>query len=185
LAYTDLAGKGARQIPFDQVPVERASEYAAARAAVTLRLHGALWSQLAGIPPLAQLYREIEQPLTPVLLAIERHGVLVDREQLRLQSRVSSRQLQELLLQAHREAGHEFNIDPPRQLQQILFERLQLPVRRRTPTGQASTAEDVLEELAASFALPRVVPEYRAPAQLQSTSTGKLPQPVPERTAPH
>jgi DNA polymerase I len=182
LTYTELAGKGAKQISFDQVAVERASEYAAARAAVTLRLHDTLWSQLAGIAPLARLYREIEQPLEPVLLAMEQHGVLIDREQLRLQSREFSRQLQELLVQAHREAGHEFNIDSPRQLQQILFERLQLPVRRRTPTGQPSTAEDVLEELAASFDLPRIVLEYRALAKLKSTYTDKLPELVNERT---
>ena len=182
LTYTEVAGKGAKQIPFDQVPVERASEYAAARADVALRLHGALWSQLAGIPQLARLYREIEQPLEPVLLAMEQHGVLVDREQLRLQSREFSRQLQELMVQAHREAGHEFNIESPRQLQQILFERLQLPVRRRTPTGQPSTAEDVLEELAASFALPRIVLEFRALAKLKSTYTDKLPELVHGRT---
>jgi DNA polymerase-1 len=182
LTYTDLAGKGAKQISFDQVPVERASEYAAARAHLTLRLHRALWPQLEGVPALARLYREIEQPLEPVLLAMEQHGVLVDREQLRLQSREFSRQLQELLVQAHREAGHEFNIDSPRQLQQILFERLQLPVRRRTPTGQPSTAEDVLEELATSFALPRIVLEYRALAKLKSTYTDKLPELVNERT---
>ena len=182
LLYTDLTGKGARQISFDQVAVERAGEYAAQAADVTLRLHRALWSQLESIPPLARLYREIEQPLEPVLLAMERQGVLVDREQLRLQSREFSHQLQELLLQAHREAGHEFNIDSPRQLQQILFERLQLPVRRRTPTGQPSTAEDVLEELAASFALPRIVLEYRALAKLKSTYTDKLPELVHERT---
>jgi DNA polymerase-1 len=113
---------------------------------------------------------------------MEQHGVLIDREQLRLQSREFSRQLQELLVQAHREAGHEFNIDSPRQLQQILFERLQLPVRRRTPTGQPSTAEDVLEELAATFALPRIVLEYRALAKLKSTYTDKLPELVNERT---
>jgi DNA polymerase I len=182
LIYTELAGKGAKQIPFDQVPVERASEYAAARADVMLRLHAALGSHLAGMPALATLYREIEQPLVPVLLAMEQHGVLVDREQLRLQSREFSRQLQELLVRAHREAGHEFNIESPRQLQQILFERLQLPVRRRTPTGQPSTAEDVLEELAASFALPRIVLEYRALAKLKSTYTDKLPELVHGRT---
>jgi DNA polymerase-1 len=182
LTYTDLTGKGAKQISFDQVPVERASEYAAARADMTLRLHGTLWSQLSAFPQLAQLYREIEQPLAPVLLAMEQHGVLVDREQLRLQSREFSRQLQELLVQAHREAGHEFNIDSPRQLQQILFERLQLPVRRRTPTGQPSTAEDVLEELAASFPLPRIVLDYRALAKLKSTYTDKLPELVHGRT---
>jgi DNA polymerase-1 len=182
LSYTDLTGRGAKQISFDQVAVERAGEYAAQRADVTLRLHHALWSQLEGVPPLARLYREIEQPLEPVLLAMEQHGVLVDREQLRLQSREFSHQLQELLLQAHREAGHEFNIESPRQLQQILFERLQLPVRRRTPTGQPSTAEDVLEELAASFALPRIVLDYRALAKLKSTYTDKLPELVHERT---
>ena len=182
LSYADLAGKGAKQIGFDQVPVERASEYAAEHTDVTLRLHHALWSQLAGIPALARLYREIEQPLVPVLLAMEQHGVLIDREQLRQQSREFSRQLQELLLQAHREAGHEFNVDSPRQLQQILFERLQLPVRRRTPTGQPSTAEDVLEDLAASYALPRLVLEYRALAKLKSTYTDKLPELVNERT---
>ena len=182
LSYTELAGKGARQIGFDQVPVERASEYAAEHTDATLRLHHALWAQLTGIPGLAQLYREIEQPLVPVLLAMEQQGVLIDREQLRLQSREFSRQLQELLLQAHREAGHEFNVDSPRQLQQILFERLQLPVRRRTPTGQPSTAEDVLEDLAASYALPRLVLEYRALAKLKSTYTDKLPELVNERT---
>ena len=113
---------------------------------------------------------------------MEHHGVLVDRERLRTQSREFARQLQELLLQAHREAGHEFNIESPKQLQQILFERLQLPVRRKTPTGQPSTAEDVLEELAASYALPRIVLEYRALAKLKSTYTDKLPELVNERT---
>src|SRR3977135_2732255 len=107
---------------------------------------------------------------------MEHHGVLVDREQLRAQSRELARQLQELLLQAHREAGQEFNIESPKQLQQILFERLQLPVRRKTPTGQPSTAEDVLEELAASFALPRTVLEYRGLAQLQSPYNAHLPE---------
>jgi len=182
LGYTDLTGKGAKQIGFEQVAVERASEYASEHTDLTLRLHHALWSQLTGIPALARLYDEIEQPLVPVLLAMEQHGVLIDREQLRLQSREFSRQLQELLLQAHREAGHEFNVDSPRQLQQILFERLQLPVRRRTPTGQPSTAEDVLEDLAASYALPRLVLEYRALAKLKSTYTDKLPELVNERT---
>ena len=182
LGYTELTGRGAKQICFDQVAVERASEYAAECADITLRLHRALWPQLEGVPALATLYREIEQPLVPVLLAMEQHGVLLDREQLRLQSRAFSRQLQELLVEAHREAGHEFNIDSPRQLQQILFERLQLPVRRRTPTGQPSTAEDVLEDLAGSFALPRLVLEYRALAKLKSTYTDKLPELVNERT---
>jgi DNA polymerase I len=182
IAYEDVAGKGAKQICFDQVPVERAAEYAAQDADVTLRLHAALWPQLCTLPPLRQLYEECEQPLLPVLLGMEHHGVLVDRERLRTQSREFARQLQELLVQAHREAGHEFNIESPKQLQQILFERLQLPVRRKTPTGQPSTAEDVLEELAASYALPRIVLEYRALAKLKSTYTDKLPELVNERT---
>ncbi len=182
ITYEDVAGKGAKQLSFDQVPVERAGEYAAEDADVTLRLHAALWPQLCSLPPLRQLYEECEQPLLPVLLGMEHHGVLVDRERLRTQSREFAHQLQELLLQAHREAGHEFNIESPKQLQQILFERLQLPVRRKTPTGQPSTAEDVLEELAASYALPRIVLEYRALAKLKSTYTDKLPELVNERT---
>jgi DNA polymerase-1 len=182
ITYEDVAGKGARQISFDQVPVEKAAEYAAEDADVTLRLHQALWPQLTAVPALRQLYEECEQPLVPVLLGMEHHGVLVDRERLRVQSREFAHQLQELLVQAHREAGQEFNIESPKQLQQILFERLQLPVRRKTPTGQPSTAEDVLEELAASYALPRIVLEYRALAKLKSTYTDKLPELVNEHT---
>jgi DNA polymerase I len=182
ISYEDVAGKGAKQISFDQVPIDKASEYAAEDADVTLRLHRALWPQLQQLPALARLYEECEQPLVPVLLAMEHHGVLVDRERLRAQSREFARQLQELVLQAHREAGHEFNIESPRQLQQILFERLALPVRRKTPTGQPSTAEDVLEELAESYALPRLVLEYRALAKLKSTYTDKLPEQVNART---
>jgi DNA polymerase I len=182
ITYQEVTGKGARQISFDQVSVERAGEYAAEDADVSLRLHQALWPQLSAVPALRSLYEECERPLVPVLMAMEHHGVLVDRERLRAQSREFARQLQELLLQAHREAGHEFNIDSPRQLQQILFERLQLPVRRKTPTGQPSTAEDVLEELAESYALPRIVLEYRALAKLKSTYTDKLPELVNERT---
>jgi DNA polymerase-1 len=182
ITYEEVTGKGARQICFDQVSVERAGEYAAEDADVSLRLHQVLWPQLSAVPALRTLYEECEQPLVPVLMAMEHHGVLVDRERLRAQSREFARQLQELLMQAHREAGHEFNIDSPRQLQQILFERLQLPVRRKTPTGQPSTAEDVLEELAESYALPRIVLEYRALAKLKSTYTDKLPELVNERT---
>ncbi len=182
ITFEDVAGKGARQLSFDQVPLEKAGDYAAEDADVTLRLHGALWPQLESVPALARLYEECEQPLVAVLLAMEHHGVLVDRERLRAQSREFARQLQQLLLEAHREAGHEFNIESPKQLQQILFERLQLPVRRKTPTGQPSTAEDVLEELAEGYPLPRIVLEYRALAKLKSTYTDKLPEQVNERT---
>jgi DNA polymerase I len=182
LSYEEVAGKGAKQLCFDQVPLERASAYACMDVDVTLRLHQALWPQLESLPALARLYQECEQPLVPVLCTMEHCGVLVDRELLRTQSREFARQLQELVLQAHREAGHEFNIESPKQLQQILFERLQLPVRRKTPTGQPSTAEDVLEELADSYPLPRIVLEYRALAKLKSTYTDKLPEQANERT---
>ena len=182
LTYEDMTGKGAKQIAFSQVPVERASEYAAEDADVTLCLHRALWPKLESVPALARLYEEIEQPLVPVLERMERQGVLVDRELLRAQSSKFATQLQELLQQARREAGHDINVDSPKQLQQVLFEKLQLPVLRKTPTGQPSTAEDVLEELAASYALPRIVLDYRGLAKLKSTYTDKLPEQINERT---
>jgi DNA polymerase I len=182
ITYEDVTGKGAKQIAFSQVPVERASEYAAEDADVTLCLHRALWPKLESIPALARLYEEIEQPLVPVLARMERQGVLVDRELLRKQSSTFATQLQDLLQQARREAGHDINVDSPKQLQQVLFEKLGLPVLRKTPTGQPSTAEDVLEELAASYPLPRIVLDYRALAKLKSTYTDKLPEQVNART---
>ena len=174
--YEDVTGKGAKQIAFSQVPVERASEYAAEDADVILCLHRALWPKIESMPALQRLYEEIEQPLVPVLARMERQGVLVDRDLLRAQSSRFATQLQDLLQQARREAGHDINVDSPKQLQQVLFEKLGLPVMRKTPTGQPSTAEDVLEELAASYALPRIVLDYRALAKLKSTYTDKLPE---------
>ncbi|HEX3843935.1 MAG TPA: DNA polymerase I, partial [Steroidobacteraceae bacterium] len=182
ITYEDVTGKGAKQIAFSQVPVERAAEYAAEDADVTLRLHRALWPRIATLPALARLYEEIEQPLVPVLARMERQGVLVDRDLLKAQSSKFATQLQELLQQARREAGFDINVDSPKQLQQVLFEKLGLPVMRKTPTGQPSTAEDVLEELAASYALPRIVLDYRALAKLKSTYTDKLPEQINPRT---
>jgi DNA polymerase-1 len=179
IRFEDVAGKGAKQLCFDQVPVDRAAEYAAEDADVTLRLHLTLWPQLEAEPRLRRLYEEIELPLMPVLQRMERAGVLVDREQLRVQSQEMAKQMQELELAAHREAGSAFNLESPKQLQQILFERLQLPVTRRTPTGQPSTGEDVLEELAESgYALPRLILEYRGLAKLKGTYTDKLPEQI-------
>jgi DNA polymerase I len=178
----DVAGKGAKQLPFNQVPVDRAAAYACEAADMAWCLHHALWPQLASFPRLKKLYEELEQPLVPVLLRMEHYGVLVDRELLRAQSREFSRQLQELTAQARQEAGADFNMDSPRQLQQILFEKLQIPVTRKTPTGQPSTAEDVLEELALTYPLPRIILEYRALAKLKSTYTDKLPELVDSRT---
>ena len=182
ITYEDVTGKGAKQIGFSQVPVERAAEYAAEDADVTLCLHRALWPKIASVPALQRLYEEIEQPLVPVLERMERRGVLVDRELLRKQSSGFAVQLQDLLQQARREAGYDINVDSPKQLQQVLFEKLGLPVLRKTPTGQPSTAEDVLEELADSYALPRIVLDYRALAKLKSTYTDKLPEQINSRT---
>jgi DNA polymerase-1 len=180
--YEDIAGKGAKQLAFNQVPVDRAAAYSSEDADMALRIHEALWPQLQTVPALERLYEEIEQPLVPVLMRMEHAGVLVDRALLKAQSGEIAKQLAELLATAHREAGFEFNIESPKQLQQILFEKLQIPVLRKTPTGQPSTAEDVLEELAAAHALPRIVLDYRALAKLKSTYTDKLPEQINPRT---
>ena len=180
--FEDVAGKGAKQISFDQVSVETAAEYAAEDADITLRLHRELWPRLAAIPALAKLYVEIEQPLVPVLQRMERGGVLIDRAMLQQQSHELAVRLQELGLEAQRAAGQDFNLESPKQLQQILFEKLQLPVLRKTPTGQPSTAEDVLEELAADYPLPKLILEYRALAKLRSTYTEKLPEQIDPTT---
>ncbi len=176
ITYEEVTGKGAKQIGFAQVPVEKAAEYAAEDADVTLQLHQALWPKITTVPALERLYETIEQPLVPVLQRMERRGVRVDPDRLRVQSAEIAVKLVELTRQAHHEAGVEFNIDSPKQLQQVLFEKLGLPVLRKTPKGQPSTAEDVLEELAASYPLPRTVLDYRSLAKLKSTYTEKLPE---------
>ena len=180
--FEDVAGKGAKQISFDQVSVETAANYSAEDADITLRLHQKLWPQLEAIPALAQLYTEIEQPLVPVLQRMERGGVLIDRAMLRQQSIELAARLVELGAEAQREAGQEFNVESPKQLQQILFEKLKLPVVRKTPTGQPSTADDVLEELAAEHALPKLIRDYRELAKLRSTYTEKLPEQIDPHT---
>jgi DNA polymerase I len=182
IKYEDVAGKGAKQIGFDQVAVEIAANYAAEDADVTLQLHQALWSKLQGEPRLCALYEQLEQPLVAVLLEMEQRGVLLDTTLLRKQSGELGAKLLTLQQQAHTAAGGEFNVDSPKQLQQILFEKLQLPVKRKTPTGQPSTAEDVLEELAEDYELPRLILEYRGLAKLKSTYTDKLPDEVDPRS---
>jgi len=180
--FEDVAGKGAKQISFNQVDVDRATEYAAEDADVTLRLHQAIWPQIEALPRLKNLYETIEQPLVSVLYRMERTGVLVDRALLKAQSSELAARMLELQAQAHVEAGGTFNVDSPKQLQEILFGKLGLPVVRKTPTGQPSTAEDVLEELAATYALPRLILEYRGVAKLKSTYTDKLPEQINEQT---
>ncbi len=176
--YADVAGKGAKQIRFDEVRVEDATRYSAEDADITLRLHAALWPRLSSIPALRKVFEEIEMPLVPVLLDMEHDGVLIDTAMLREQSREITQALHALEKHAHELAGDGFNLDSPRQLQAILFEKMQLPVLRKTPGGQPSTAEDVLEELAGDFELPRVILEYRGLNKLKSTYTDKLPEQV-------
>jgi len=184
IAYEDVAGKGAKQIGFQEVPLTQAGEYAAEDADVTLRLHHALWPRLDEHPRLKALFEEIEMPLVPVLSRMERTGVLVDADMLRAQSRELAEQMANIEARAHAEAGGPFNLASPKQIQEILFERLGLPVIAKTPKGQPSTAESVLQELAAQgFELPRLILEYRALAKLKSTYTDKLPIPT-SRTSP-
>jgi DNA polymerase-1 len=180
--FEDVAGKGAKQIGFNQVSIERAAEYSAEDADVTLRLHRLLWPQLEQLPALARVYQEIEQPLVPVLQRMERRGVLIDRAMLQAQSGELALRMREIEALAHVQAGAPFNLESPKQLQQILFERLQLPVTRKTPSGTPSTAEDVLEELAADYPLPRLILEYRGLAKLRSTYTLRLPEQINEST---
>ena len=178
IRFEDVAGKGAKQLTFNQVPIDMAAPYAAEDADVTLRLHETVWADLGRQSRLRALYEEIEAPLIEVLGDMERTGVLVDRELLRVQSGELAARMQQIELEAHREAGGPFNLDSPKQLQQILFERLGLPVARKTPTGQPSTAEDVLEDLAIAYPLPRLILEHRSLAKLKGTYTDRLPEQI-------
>ncbi|MCC5793815.1 MAG: DNA polymerase I [Chromatiales bacterium] len=181
-SYEEIAGKGARQIGFDQVALEQAGPYAAEDADITLRVHQTLWPALQEEARLATLYREVEQPLSRVLQAMEAAGVLVDVRQLRQMSGEFAKQMAALELKAHDLAGQPFNLGSPRQLTEILFGQLGLPVLRKTPKGQPSTAEDVLEELAAEYELPRMILEHRGLSKLKSTYTDKLPTLVNARS---
>jgi DNA polymerase-1 len=180
--YEDIAGKGAKQILFSQVPIEDASHYAAEDADITLQLHEHLWPRLLKEPALADVLQQIEMPLVPVLARMEQNGVLIDGDQLAGQSRELAQQIHELEKHAHDAAEQPFNLGSPKQLQQILFEKLGLPIIRKTPKGQPSTAEDVLVELAVDYELPSLILEYRSLAKLKSTYTDKLPGQINPRT---
>ncbi|MCR9185366.1 MAG: DNA polymerase I [Halieaceae bacterium] len=180
--FEDIAGKGAKQLTFNQVKVEDAGPYAAEDADITLRLHQALWPRLSELEGPAAVYTAIELPLVPVLSRIERTGALVSRELLQQQSRELGERLQQLEAEAHDLAGEAFNLGSPKQLGEILFKRLELPVLRKTPTGAPSTAEEVLAELALDYPLPRVLLEYRGLSKLKSTYTDKLPELLNPRT---
>jgi DNA polymerase-1 len=180
--YEDVAGKGAKQLTFNQVDLDTAAPYAAEDADITLALHTELWAQLGKIPALRRVYETIEQPLVPILLEMEETGVLLDKDMLARQSRELEKTMQALEKQAHELAGGPFNLGSPKQLQEILFEQLELPVIRKTPKGQPSTAEDVLAELAHDYELPRVIIDYRSVSKLRSTYTEKLPGQINART---
>lgn len=176
IKFEDVAGKGARQITFNQVSVDVATDYAAEDADVTLQLHRKLWPRLQPEQRLAAVYTDIEVPLVPVLSRMERTGVLVNRELLSVQSRELAEKMLEIEKAAHEEAGGPFNLGSPKQIQEILYERQGLPVLHKTPKGQPSTAESVLQDLAEQYALPRLILEHRAMSKLKSTYTDKLPQ---------
>ena len=174
IQYEQVAGKGARQIPFSQVDLDSATRYAAEDADITLRLHRALHPRLAALPALERVYAAIEIPLVPVLARMEQHGVLVDVDALRMQSRQLGRRMHELTEQAHALAGHAFSLDSPKQLQALLFDELKLRAVLKTPTGQPSTNEEALEAIAHEHELPRLILDYRGLAKLRSTYTEKL-----------
>ena len=180
--YEDVAGKGAKQIPFNKVPVEQASPYAAEDADITLRLHNHLWKKLSAEKSLKSVYEEIEIPLMPVLSWMEQNGVAIDAGMLKQQSSELAKQMQEIEEKIHAEAGEKFNIGSPKQIQEILYEKMQLPVLSKTPKGQPSTAESVLQELANDYELPRLILDHRSLSKLKSTYTDKLPDLVNKKT---
>jgi len=180
--YTDVAGKGASKIPFDQVDIEKATTYSAEDADITLQLHGALYPKIEKDPKLARVYNEIEIPVAGVLLTMERNGVLIDMQQLTAQGHELGQKMLELESRAYDLAGGPFNLGSPKQLCDILFERLKLKVVKKTPTGAPSVDEEVLEKLAEDHPLCKVLLEHRGIAKLKSTYTDKLPRMVNPRT---
>lgn len=178
ISFEDIAGKGAKQLSFNQIAVEEAAPYAAEDADVTLQLHQAISAELESEPGLVQVLKEIELPLLPILVNMEQLGVQVDSALLRQQSAELAEELKELEAQAHEIAGQAFNLSSTKQLQTILFEQMQLPVLKKTPKGAPSTAEEVLQELALDYPLPDVIMRYRGLSKLKSTYTDKLPKMV-------
>ncbi|ASL46506.1 DNA polymerase I [Burkholderia sp. AD24] len=178
IKYEEVAGKGAGQIGFDEVALEQAAEYAAEDADITLRLHQALYPQVAAEKALEYVYRDIEVPTSRVLRKMERTGVLIDAEKLRLQSSEIAARLIQLEAEAYVLAGGEFNLGSPKQIGQIFFEKLELPIVKKTPSGAPSTDEEVLQKLAEDYPLPKILLEHRGLSKLKSTYTDKLPRMV-------
>ena len=175
ISFESIAGKGKKQLTFDQIEIEQAAEYAAEDADITLRLHQVLVPKLAAEPSLQKVFDEIELPLLKVLAKVERNGVHIDSDMLFVQSQELAARLDEIECAAYEVAGGEFNLASPKQIQEILFERMQIPVLRKTPKGQPSTAEDVLQDLAVEHELPRLILEHRGLGKLKSTYADKLP----------
>lgn len=182
IKFADVAGKGSKQLTFDQVPLEQAVPYAAEDADMTLRLHRLFWPRLAAEPALKTLFEDCELPLLEVLAEVERNGVRVDVDMLKQQSRELAERMQTVEQEAHEAAGGPFNLGSPKQIQAILYDQQQLPVLAKTPKGAPSTAEAVLQELALDYPLPRLILEYRSLSKLKSTYTDKLPGQVDPRT---
>ena len=178
ISYTEVVGKGAKQIGFDQVDLDTATRYAAEDADITLQLHQTLSPQLKLQGRLDAVYRDIELPARQVLYVMERNGVLIDSVKLAGQSRELGEKMLAIEAQAYEAAGQPFNLNSPKQIQEILFDKLQLPVKKKTPSGTPSTDEEVLQELALDYPLPKILLEYRGMAKLKSTYTDKLPQMV-------
>ena len=182
ITFAEVCGKGASQICFDQVELGRATEYAAEDADITLQLHQAMWPHIEGDPKLTMIYQKIELPTAIVLQKIERNGVLVDAELLGVQSGELGRRMLELERQAYDLAGQPFNLNSPKQIGEIFFDRLMLPVIKKTPSGTPSTDEEVLQKLAEDYPLPKVLLEYRGLSKLKSTYTDKLPRMIDPAT---
>ena len=180
--FEDIAGKGAKQLTFNQIEIEKAGHYAAEDADITLRLHQAIMPKLAKSSSQLSVFNEIEMPLLPVLARMEQYGVLIDCDMLDQQSHTIGTRLSELEIEAHNIAGKSFNLSSPKQLQTILFEELKIPVLKKTPKGAPSTAEEVLQELALDYPLPKVILENRGLSKLKSTYTDKLPLMVSPKT---
>jgi DNA polymerase-1 len=178
IKYEEVAGKGKNQLSFNEIPLDTASPYAAEDADITLRLHQAMWPELVREPGLETIYRDIEIPLVTVLSDMERSGVVIDTGMLATQSGELAKRIVGIEQEAHREAGQPFNLGSPKQIQELLFDKLQLPVLARTPTGAPSTAESVLQELALDYPLPRLILEFRSFSKLKSTYTDRLPEQV-------
>ena len=182
VSFTDIAGKGAKQLTFNQIDLEQAAPYAAEDAEVTLALHHALWPKLSKHDDLKMIYQTIEHPLIPVLARMEQTGVLIDSQQLGQQSQALAQRIVALEKEVHDEAGEAFNLGSPKQLQHILFEKMALPVIKKTPKGAPSTSEDVLQELALEYSLPQKIMEYRGLSKLKNTYTDKLPKMIDHRS---